>query len=267
MSDQQVRGKYAMGPGREYNPTQYPGRYRWGEVHVFDQRGRTVYTDAIPGLGVTDGVMIDRRDNLYALAGCYRILDGEPYPLTWTSTLFKMAPGKGKVLSTNRTRFALPPDARPKRPPDMNVYQMGNVWVEGAEWIYGGIGFNGCDYKGGGCVCWNARCDLDDFARVFAPEVDHFTVVVLDTNGNLITRIGQYGNVDDGKPLIQDGGPANPRSIGGDEVALFHAAYVGTHTDRRLFISDGGNRRILSVKLGYHSEERIALKNVADQGQ
>jgi phosphoribosylformylglycinamidine synthase len=55
------------------------------------------------------------------------------------------------------------------------------------------------------------------------------------------------------------GGPGNPRSIGGDEVALFHAAYVGTHTDRRLFIADGGNQRIVSVKLGYHAEEHVPL--------
>jgi len=70
--------------------------------------------------------------------------------------------------------------------------------------------------------------------------------------------------VDDGKPLVADGGPPSPRSIGGDEVGLFHAAYVGTHTDRRLFIADAGNSRILSVKLDYHATERVALKDVAD---
>ena len=59
------------------------------------------------------------------------------------------------------------------------------------------------------------------------------------------------------------GGPAHPRSIGGDEVGLFYAPYVATHTDRRLFISDLGNHRLLSVKLGYHAEERIALKDVS----
>ena len=56
-----------------------------------------------------------------------------------------------------------------------------------------------------------------------------------------------------------------PRSIGGDEVGLFYACYVGTHTDKRLFIADAGNARIVSVKLGYHAEERVALKDVPDQ--
>ena len=47
----------------------------------------------------------------------------------------------------------------------------------------------------------------------------------------------------------------------------FHPNYVATHTDRRLFIADQGNARILSVKLGYHAEERVALKEVQDQGK
>ncbi|MDP7254605.1 MAG: hypothetical protein QGF00_33725, partial [Planctomycetota bacterium] len=68
--------------------------------------------------------------------------------------------------------------------------------------------------------------------------------------------------VDDGKPLITVGGPRQTNSIGGDEVALFHGAYVGIHTDRRLFIHDAGNGRILSVKLDYHETERRALGEV-----
>jgi hypothetical protein len=85
-------------------------------------------------------------------------------------------------------------------------------------------------------------------------------VAVLDSKGNLILRIGRYGNVDDGVPLVKRGGPRAPRAVGGDEVALCHAAYVGVHTDRRLFIADAANGRILSVKLGYHAEGKVALK-------
>jgi len=106
---------------------------------------------------------------------------------------------------------------------------------------------------------------------------------VLDTNGNLIMHIGQYGNVDDGKPLVPkgpstgsvgspqagsgQGGPPSPRSIGGDEVGLFCAKFVATQTDKRLFIADAGNHRLLSVKLGYHAEEKTALKDVADRNK
>jgi hypothetical protein len=82
---------------------------------------------------------------------------------------------------------------------------------------------------------------------------------VVDSAGNLILRIGTYGNADDGVPLIRDGGPPRPRALGGDEVGLFHGVYLATHSDRRLFVSDVGNARVVSVKLDYHTEERMAL--------
>jgi hypothetical protein len=87
----------------------------------------------------------------------------------------------------------------------------------------------------------------------------------LDTAGNLILRIGRYGNVDEGKPLIINPDNKTPRSIGGDEVSLFYAPFVATHTDRRVFIADPGNGRIVSVKLNYYTEEKINLKTVREK--
>ena len=103
--------------------------------------------------------------------------------------------------------------------------------------------------------------------RSFVPEVRRFRIAVLDSAGNLILRIGRYGNVGDGRPLVADGGPPVTRSVGGDEVALCHAAYVGVHTDRRLFIHDGGNSRIVAVKLSYHATEKVALKSTPEAGR
>jgi hypothetical protein len=130
--------------------------------------------------------------------------------------------------------------------------------------MYGGVGFSGS--ATGGCCCWNARFALDLFGRSFATELTRFQVAILDTNGNLILRVGTYGNVDDGVPLIKDGGPPNPRPVGDDEVALFHPSYVATHSDRRLFIADYGNYRILSVRLVYHAEEAVRLNDVHAHG-
>ena len=56
-----------------------------------------------------------------------------------------------------------------------------------------------------------------------------------------MTRIGRYGDVDEGRPLVTEGGPPFAGSIAGDEVALFHAAYLAAHTDRRLFFADAGH--------------------------
>jgi len=254
--------------GRPYTPSLYPGRVRWGEVHVWDKHGHLVTGDAVAGLPMTDGLAIDKDGHVYALLAANRVLDGKEYPLERAETLIKFKRKGGRIVSSGkRAPVPLPRGAGPDRPFDLVKGMAGAAWVEGAEWMYGGVGFGGFNSSkgGGGCACWNARFALDLFARSFATELNRFRVAVLDTNGNLILRIGKYGNVDDGVPLVKDGSPKAPRPVGGDEVALCHPSYVATHTDRRLFIADYGNYRILSVKLGYHATERVALAGVPDR--
>ena len=217
--------------------------------------------------------------------------NGQPYfkvvghRFDQVGTLIKFKPGTGKFIKAAGT--PIPLDAKPDRPMDLSGF-----WVEGQEWIYPGVGRT---QWGMDCSCWNSRITLDYFARSFAAEYDRFSVAVLDTNGNLITRIGRYGNVDDGVPLAgatggsstsasstpgRDTGGQGPtgalawrpasatrrQSIGGDEVALFDACYLATFTDRRLFIADAGQGRILSVKLNYDTTDRVPLKDVKDSG-
>jgi len=57
--------------------------------------------------------------------------------------------------------------------------------------------------------------------------MDVFSVV--DSNGNLILRIGQYGNVD-------SQGSKSLAPIGGDEIGLFHPCFVGVHADKKLIV-------------------------------
>jgi hypothetical protein len=179
----------------------------------------------------------------------------------------KFKPGKAKVLSSKGADIPLPREAAPKRPPDVDMGFGGPSWVENAEWMYGGVGLGGFNPNWApNCACWNARFALDLYARSFATELGRSCVAVLDTEGNLIMRFGRYGNVDDGVPLVKAGGPEHPRSVGGDEVALARPCYLAAHTDRRLFIADYGNYRILSVKLGYHASESVRLADVPDQG-
>ena len=39
---------------------------------------------------------------------------------------------------------------------------------------------------------------------------------------------------------------------------------MATDSDRRLFVIDAMSNRILSVKLGYHAEEKVKLSDVPD---
>ncbi|MCG3180228.1 MAG: hypothetical protein BIFFINMI_02586 [Phycisphaerae bacterium] len=242
--------------GNPYEPSLYPGRMVSSTsacLHVWDKHGRVLYDDAIPGMPQVDGVGIDRDDNLYVMATPTRMIGKERYFNRMTGTLMKFAPGKGRFLSPSpRIPVPLTGTGRPDRPMDLSGW-----WVEGAQWFYGGVGYEGFNADAPACACWHCRFTLDYFARSFAPEIDQYRVAVLDASGNLITHIGHYGNIDDGRPLVAAGGPAHPRSVGGDEVALFHACFVGTWTDRRLYIADFGNQRIVGVRLDYHAAERV----------
>jgi hypothetical protein len=256
----------------------YPGKCLFGIITIWDKHGQLIHDDAVPGLTWTMGLGIDNDDNIYGMYHGTRFLDGKRYFISLSGTLIKFKPRKGRVLSSfqgGKIKVPLAPENQPRRPFDLEGKYMWRVWVEGAEWLYGGVGWNGrgLEAPGTGCDCWNTRFMMDYFGRSFAPEVAHFSVAVLDTNGNLILRVGKYGNVDDGIPMrdlelgARSTEPPNQRSIGGDEVALCYSTYVATHTDRRLFIADQGNHRIVSVKLGYHVEEKVSLRDVRDGGK
>ena len=257
--------------GKPYQPRMYPGRARGGScLHVWDRYGKIVRQDVVMGLPQLDGVHIDRDDNVYLMAWPTQVLNGKRYFNYMTETLMKFPAGKGKILrSGNRPPVPLTANLKPDRPQDVNGW-----WAEDAEWFYGGVGFAGFNtpHANGGCACWYCRFSMDYFARSFAPEMDQYSVAILDSSGNLITRVGTYGNVDDGVPLIAKGGPAKTHRLGtapgsgeADQVALFHAGYVASDTDRRLFIADLGNARIVSVKLGYHATETIPLAKIPDR--
>ncbi len=247
-----------MYPGRRYDPG---GRFGGMMVHILDRHGQMVHADAVPGLGVMQhGVALDADRQVYLLAQRTRAYDGEASWNPLSGTLMRLTPGQNRFLSAFGSPVTM--ESPPARSPDL---LRGRTWVEGAHWFYGGAGWSAYNSPAPAtCSCHNSRFALDYFDRSFTPEVARYTVGVVDSQGNLILRVGQYGNVDDGMPLVKDGGPPNPRSIGGDEVALFHGAYLATHTDHRLFIADAGNARIVSVKLDYHTNETVHLKEVPD---
>jgi len=85
---------------------------------------------------------------------------------------------------------------------------------------------------------------FDDYERCFVPAAQTCTVNVIDSNGNVIARLGGYGNLDS---LVQekDLGFNLPRSVA---VA-----------DDAMWVHDIGNRTIVRAALGYHAEETVAM--------
>jgi hypothetical protein len=234
-----------IGALSKYVPLLYPGRLRMGEIHIWDPHGRLLHQDVVKGLVDLYGVGLDKDRNVYVMAAPTRILDGHRYFDPMSETVMKFKPDQGRVISENSHLIPVQVTTKPNRPHDL-IKGTSPAWVEGAEWMYGGVGYGGKNAVEveGHCACWNARFTLDYFGRSFAPELRRFQIAVLDTNGNLIQRIGHYGNVDD------------------EGIALMHGAYVATQTDRRLFVADPGNARIVAATLGYHASETVPLRSV-----
>jgi len=247
-----------------FKPTIYPGRalshsHGGTYINVWNQHGQVMIKDAIPGLAELDGIGMDVNGNLYMMTHATRIFNNKTYFNDLTGTILRFSKGKGKILSINSKSVAieLEKEQFPKRSLDL-IGAAGSQWAEECDWLYGGVGYGGKN-KGVGCACWNSKYTLDYLGRSFAPEIDRYKIAVLDSNGNLILRIGQFGNVDDGMPIDIVGGPSKPNSIGSDEVALFHGAFLATQSDKTLYIADPGNLRILKVKLNYYAEKKISF--------
>ncbi len=230
----------------------YPGRPVSFGVSIWDRHGKLAVRDALPGIGKVSGIALDSDRNITVMADGLRMWDSKPYAIASTGTLLQVSAGKARLLTSSRqVPLPLPVESRPDRSPEMR-----QLWIEGARWLYGGVGYNNSGIIH--CFCWHTRFCQDWFGRSFVPEPDIFGVAVLDTNGNLLLRIGRYGNVDDGAPLVKAGGPADPAALGGDEVSLFQPNFVAAG-DRRLFIADPGNARIVSVKLDYHRSRSLPV--------
>jgi hypothetical protein len=177
--------------------------------------------------------------------------------LTMYGSILKFTPKGGMVNfpatprgNTSQTRMdptgANPFDGEPQLDPSLKTQpvtsfrqgRLSALTVTGAEWVRTGISHVGFE----SCNCENTRFDVDDFGRVFYPDLGRFRVCVLDTNGNAITEFGGYGNAESAGP----------------EIAFAWLIGVAA-TDRYAYMGDSLARRFLRVKLTYRSEETCAL--------
>jgi hypothetical protein len=249
-----ISGPYEVGNEvvDKYTPEYYPGRPGMGKmnnlIHIFDKYGKLIKSDIVPGLKDNYGVGLDQHNNVYMMNGSTRVIAGQRYSNNMTGTVMKFPFSGGKILykGDGPIPVPLPVAQEPKRPLDLE-----NLWAENASWFFGGVGFMGKN-SGSGCACWNSRMTFDYLNRTFAPELERYSIAVLDSNGNLITRIGRYGNRD-------SMGPKSLKPVGGDEVTLVHGAYLATLSDKFLYIADIGNDRIVSVSLNYATNETTSF--------
>jgi hypothetical protein len=104
--------------------------------------------------------------------------------------------------------------------------------------------------NGGGCNCdWpDAHLAVDAADRIYAADVDLHLVKVLDTAGNMIARIGRWGNAET-RP--EPGGSA--RQIG------FRLIYCLAAAGDSLYVSDKDLRRIAKVRMDYREAKEAPV--------
>jgi sugar lactone lactonase YvrE len=232
-----------------------------GTVWTFDSHGEVRERPAVVAGSRNNGIQIDEDGKLYFTASQFRLVNGKPFmfqrggnyggePLhprnrtPFFGTYIKTHEKKAFFL---RKKSKIQADQLPDRPAELAWPVAGSggayhgepthAWAEGAEWLYAGSSPIVADH----CDCPQMRVWLDWFKRSFVPEAYRHSLGILDTNGNLIMHVGEYGNFDSGNTL---------------DTTMFRFV---SGTDNYMAIADWGHR-IIVARLNYHAEETIGVR-------
>jgi hypothetical protein len=251
---------------------------------VYDRDGRPKNLLTLPGLCVNYGINVGRGGRLYIALKVQPlgqtqpegILKGDAYPAPIWGSLVKFDSVYDRFpvgALEGHAEWFWPAGMAGGTPTHTGFGRcLGgrcNVRITNMLWSYGGVApMTG--YANDGCICEDICTDLDGFDRSWVPAQQTHSVTVLDANGNVVVRIGSYGNADSrGKDsAVKDpktGGwrprrpddPAGLEDLSKPDIALHIPRYVGT-TDEALYVQDAGNGRMLRCVLKYQVEETVA---------
>jgi hypothetical protein len=204
-------------------------------VAVMDTRGNYHTANAVGDTGNGHNVFMDRDGNIYSGVGFLGADSDKPYGIA-DVTLKEGAWGGHASLVKYRWTGKFPL-ATLKAPARYEVVKT----REGSLWTlpHALPGFSA------GCTCFNNRHAMDYWARTWIGASHLLSVLVVDANGNLVARIGRYGNVDDADP-----------ACGRIHFGWLRAVAV---SDNALYVCDRPNRRIVKAALKYAVEETVPL--------
>jgi sugar lactone lactonase YvrE len=205
--------------------------YDWSKyfVNIWDANGQAEKHGGVGDglIGPLDpqggGLAVDFRGNLYVgLHGFPKDhADGRPTE----GSVVKFGPAGGGYVAERGTKPGI----------EWQQSQVGR-FVEGALAAYPGLGAQ----VAGGCVCKEARFDLDGFGRLYIPNALDYCVRVVDNAGNEVVRFGHYGNPDAGAL-----GNVKPSP----EIPLGWPIAVSVGRRGRVYVADTLNHRIVRVEL------------------
>jgi hypothetical protein len=180
--------------------------------------------------------------------------DGSFDPLLqYMGSVFKFGPGGGSITGLpedDKTGPAGRPAGdlwKPVPGEQWFVFNSHRLKVKGAEWQFHGMSQAPAQYHGvthvERCVCRASRFDLDEFGRVFVPDVLRSRVTVLDNAGNTLLKMGVRGNEDDTSGVIAVNEP-----------------YAVAAAADRVYIADRGLFRIVRASLSYQAEASCEIE-------
>jgi hypothetical protein len=225
-------------------------------VEVWDKDGNEKCITAVELPCASSGVRMDAQGSIY-IVDTYTIPGRDP------DDMESFKPSEGKKY-TNRGASMMPGSL-------FKLGWKGGTWplgrvvgkgqdpglpgitIENKYLALGGVTWAAQDASetfSGGCGCPHSRFYLDRYARSWLPANHINAVLVYDTNGNKILRVGSYGNAD-----CQGKGSLVP-----DPDIGFHRVLAVAVSDEALYAADGGNNRTLRAKLSYATEATVPVQ-------
>jgi hypothetical protein len=260
----------------------YRNPFRGSLLKVYSPDGTLKCLSALPGLGPSQGVCVGRDGAVYMALECQPLGVKRPEGMaknanvsgaSWATVVKFNSRHDTYPIGRINGRWTKDLGGKPTHRWLRGGFKKekdgaGPVRIENVAWDYPGFGL----FKGNSCNCPKSNMSMDGFERLFVPALHTCTVNVLDANGNIVVRIGGYGNADSrGKdsPVIDpETGELRPRRkddpqdlespLATPEIGLAHPNFTAV-TDEALYVNDRANYRIVRAVLKYQAEVVLEL--------
>lgn len=215
---------------------------------VWNKDGKLLSGNAVGTMQNGHGVAMDRDGNIYVTFGqtfpaeqkcLYGLKD-----VTLKSGCWRKWEGAASIVKFRGLGGKYPLNVGPAMQMIADPQNPKRLELPGAVWAYGG--FN----QAMGCTCNNHRWTMDYWARLWVPAQHLYSIMVVDSNGNKIVRLGRYGNVDDTEADLKEK----------KDGLRFAWARTVAVTDTAVYVGDAANRRVLQAALRYAVEETAILQ-------
>ena len=226
------------------------------KVRVYGADGKMINDCALHVQGARmGGIVVDRAGNIYV--GAQAVPKDEPIPKAFVGRLPADSPAQhpSNDYKQNAMLYKFPPTGGGILKDDQGTftaiaqYARTSVTVKNALWMkrVGYVGSHGDEL---GCHCETTRFDIDDYGRIFVPDIFRFRVCVFDGEGNELAAFGSYGNMD-------SRGPGSP--IPEPEIPFGWPLSVNCGAGRA-FVADLVNRRVVAVRFEHAVIENCEVR-------